>query len=64
MKKYALLKLFQSGNLVLKETTQGDMEDAVAYFQHVFNISGQTLNDNGYLKIGEITYTVAECYSN
>ena len=63
-KRYALLRLFpcgdfRSGNTVIAETNQYmTKEQAIDLFQSAF--ANLTLNSNGYAKIGEISYCIAE----
>lgn len=65
MKKYALLLLFPcghySGNKILSEYT-GTWKDALEFFQKTFPTI--PLNENGFHKIKEITYCIAEFYNN
>ena len=64
MKRYGFVKcwpvdIFCSGNSTLAECRAESVEAAALIFSTLFNIR---LNTNGYAKVGEITYTVAECY--
>ncbi len=69
MKRYALLKLqpagFASHNLVIAEHTAGSEALAIKHFQTIFTTKdGQTLDDNGYLKVGEVTFCIAEYFNS
>jgi hypothetical protein len=55
MKRYALLKLCNGGNLVIDETVAATQSAAIHHFQSTFK-------DDGYLKVGEVTFTIAEFY--
>lgn len=71
LKKFALLKLFPawtmegilpcSGNQVLADVEAVDEKDALRHFQT--ERPDLKLNNNGYAKDGEITYTIAEYFN-
>ncbi len=60
MIKFAFLKLFPTGNLVLNECLAAEKMDAVKFFQQNSPIA---LDGDGYGKQGEFSYCVAECIS-
>lgn len=62
MKKYFLLKCQNSGNTVIAECFGQDMTLRNAI--EILRVSSPvTLNNSGYVKIGDVTYTVGEHYS-
>jgi hypothetical protein len=71
MKRYALLKLCNGGNLVIDETVAATQSAAIHHFQSTFKVNNfdpqdpkkeTTINDDGYLKVGEVTFTIAGFY--
>ena len=64
MKRFALLKLKWNANVVICETGPCTKEQAISEFQSIFKTTnGETLDKDGYLKQGEITFTIAEYFS-
>lgn len=64
LKHYYLLKLFpcgnfSSGNQVLAEYDAESKYHAIEYFRKNNSLA---LNDQGYVKYGEISYCIAERY--
>lgn len=66
MKKFALLKLFPTGNFASGNQVINELdysickEEAVQYFRE--NHPELNLNDNGYAKHGDVSYCIAEYY--
>ncbi len=63
MKKYYLLRLVNNSNFVLYETESPDRARAIAEFKSLFQgnpeFSHINLDDDGYAKVGNVSYCVA-----
>lgn len=61
MKKYVLLRLENNANKVLDEKYAMNYEEAIQIFNRDSMIR---LDNKGYLKIGKITYCIAEAHKS
>jgi hypothetical protein len=63
MKRYALIRLLHNANTVIAECGPCDFEEALSKFR---KMCGNTLylDDDGYGKLGEVTFCIAEFHEN
>lgn len=59
MKRFALLRLLYNANTTVGEVIAGNRQDAVKHFQYMAPV---TLDADGYAKVGEVSFCVAECF--
>jgi hypothetical protein len=62
MKRYAFLRLEHGANKVIFDVNAVDDKDAIEQFNEC--IVGSQLNEEGYAKLGDVTFCIAEYHEN